>query len=224
MGFLKEKFQSLGFFREPSSFEHLSEDELETHMRIDRYGDFKLTDAVRPSYDLQVIPSQGYRHDVYRDEWSRRSVPVLMAAVTRRKLFEAFMDLLNPLGRTVNVVLETGHNRNSMGHKDLYREHMDLPVLKSILWDYEELLTHDGRTGIAVFNPATHEELQFEEHKLFIIYAQSLVRYQEILNTHQIPCRERIKFINEAEHVHFSSDTHETQFGELTIRLGLDDY
>ena len=27
-----------------------------------------LTDAVRPSFDLEVVPSAGFRHDTYRDE------------------------------------------------------------------------------------------------------------------------------------------------------------
>ena len=52
------------------------------------------------------------------------------------------------------MVLETSHNREGRGHVDLYREHIDLPVLKSILCDYEDLLLNDGCTGIAVLNPA----------------------------------------------------------------------
>ena len=70
MGFLQRFFRNV--FRDgtpgkhTSSFEHLSEDELEAHLGVVRYGDFMLTDAVRPSYDLQVVPTQGYRHDVYR--------------------------------------------------------------------------------------------------------------------------------------------------------------
>ena len=54
-----------------SSFERLTEDELESHLRIARYGDFTLSAAVRPSYDLQVVPCQGFRHDVYRDDESK---------------------------------------------------------------------------------------------------------------------------------------------------------
>ena len=53
-----------------------------------------------------------------------------MAAVSRERLFETFMELLDPLGFTVDVVLETSHNRHNQGHTDLYREHIDLPVLE----------------------------------------------------------------------------------------------
>ncbi len=51
-----------------SSFERLSEEQLEAHLKVCRYGNFELTDAVRPSFDLQVVPSQGYRHDCFADQ------------------------------------------------------------------------------------------------------------------------------------------------------------
>ena len=60
------------------------------------------------------------------------------------------------------------------GHVDLYREHIDLPVLKSILYDFEELLLNDGCTGIAVLNPHMPLEVQFDEHKLLIAYGHDL--------------------------------------------------
>ena len=33
------------------------------HLQVARYGNFMLTDAIRPSFDLQVMPKAGYRHD-----------------------------------------------------------------------------------------------------------------------------------------------------------------
>jgi hypothetical protein len=226
MGFLKRFFRNV--YREgtlpvgTSSFEHLSEEELEAHLGVSRYGDFSLTDAVRPSYDLQVIPAQGYRHDSYRDDQSRTTVPVLMAAVSKEKLFDVFLDLTDPLGFTVDAVLETSHNRDRNGHADLYREHIDLPVLKSILWEYEDLLKNDGCTGLAVLNPGIPQEIQFDEHKLLIIYGNDLSEFENILCQHGVECREQMKFITEAEHVHSSSDAYARQFEELKTRLGMD--
>jgi hypothetical protein len=226
MGFLKRFFRNV--FRDgaevgtTSSFSKLSEEELEAHLGVSRYGDFILTDAVRPSYDLQVVPAQGYRHDVYYDEESRARVPVLMAAATKERLFETFMDLLDPLGFEVDVVLETSHNRQSRGHVDLYREHIDLPVLKSILWDFEEMLLNDGCTGIAVLNPGVPMEVQFDEHKLLIAYGHDLAPFEEVLGDRRIPCHDKMKFITEAEHVHSSSDQFAREFEELKMRLGMD--
>jgi hypothetical protein len=189
---------------------------------VSRYGAFTLTEAVRPSYDLQVVPRQGYRHDYYRDDQNQSNVPVLMTAVTRENLFETFMDLLDPLGFTVDVVLETSHNRHNKGHSDLYREHIDMPVLKSILWDFEDMLMNDGCTGLAVLNPEIPQEIQFDEHKLLIVYGDRLQDYEDLLRERSIGCDEQIRFITESEHVHSSSDVYAREFEELRTRLGMD--
>lgn len=226
MGFLKKFFPNV--FRDAvpahstSSFERLSDDELEAHLGVVRYGDFLLSGAVRPSYDLQIVPCQGYRHDVYRDEDQKTTVPVLMGAASKEHLFEVFMDMLDPLGIEVDVVLETSHDRQARGHVDLYREHIDLPVLKSILYDYEDLLVNDGCTGIAVLNPGIPQEVQFDEHKLLIVYGNQLRDYERIFSERRVRRDDQIKFITEAEHVHSSSDSYRDQFEELKIRLGID--
>ncbi|MCA9238591.1 MAG: hypothetical protein KDA37_00250, partial [Planctomycetales bacterium] len=173
MGFLKDFFTNV--FDEQltappaSSFDQLTEDELEAHLGVWRYGSFELTDAVRPSYALEVVPSAGFRHDSYRDDENQCDVPVLMAAATRVRLMETFIELLGPLGPVVDVVLETSHAHNTGGHTDLYRESIDMPILQSILWDFEDLLINDGCTGIAVLNPSLPQEVQLDEHKLLIV-------------------------------------------------------
>ena len=226
MGFLKRFFRNV--FREgtipagTSSFEHLDEEELEAHLGVARYGNFYLTDAVRPSYDLQVVPNQGYRHDNYHDEQAGTNVPVLMAAVSKNRLFETFMDMIDPLGNVVDVVLETSHDHKRNGHADLYREHIDMPVLKSVLWDYEDLLVNDGCTGLAVLNPGIPQEVQFDEHKLLIVYGDQLGSYEDVMRHRSVDCDEELKFITEAEHVHSSSDQYARQFEELKTRLGMD--
>ena len=227
MGFLKDFFTNVLHEEAASkawrsSFEQLSQEELEAHLSVAKYGDFTLTDAVRPSFDLKVTPQEGFRHDVYRDEESQANMPVLMCSASKERLFEIFIELIEPLGKVVDVVLETSHSRDGKGHSDLYREHMDVPVLLSTLWDYEDLLTNDGCTGIAVLNPNVPQEVQFDEHKLLIVYGQELGQYENILKSYGVPCDEELKFITEAEHVHSSSDKYASEFEELRTRLGMD--
>lgn len=224
MGFLQRFFKNVlheGARGNSSSFEQVNDDELETHLGVVRYGDFTLTDAVRPSYDLQVIPEQGYRHDVYHDEESHTRVPVIMAAASRDVLFDLFIELLEPLGFEVDVVLETSHSRQS-GHVDLYREHIDAPVLKSTLYDFEDLLLNDGCTGLAVMNPRVPQEVQLDEHKLLIVYGEPLDDFEEILRHRGVERRDDIRFITEAEHVHSSSEKFFRKFESLKMRLGMD--
>lgn len=226
MGFLKRFFKNTYRDGEPkqgqSSFENLSEDQLDTHLKIARYGKFTLTDAVRPSYDLQVVPQAGYRHDFYLDKESGIKIPVIMAAASREVLFDLYMDLLDPLGYEVDVVLETSHDRRG-SHHDLYREDIDMPVLKSTFYDFEELLLGDGCTGMAVLNPEIPMEVQLDEHKLLMIYGQELVDFEDILDDYGLVCNEDLKFITEAEHVHSSTEDFARQFEQMKFRLGIDD-
>ncbi len=227
MGFLKNLFSNVQNPDAPakpnSSFARLSEEQLESHLRVVRYGDFLLTDAIRPSYDLQVVPKQGFRHECYRDEDSNSRVPVLMCSISRERLFEVFMDMLEPFGNVVDVVLETSHQRDLAGHEDLYREHIDMPVFKSILWEFEEMLTHDGCTGIAVMNPTIPREIQFDEHKLLIVYGNDLKDFEATLALHGIHNDEEMSFITEAEHVHSSCERYLQQFESLKTQLGMDE-
>ncbi|MBQ15678.1 MAG: hypothetical protein CMJ65_01000 [Planctomycetaceae bacterium] len=208
--------------RPASSFADLSDDQLETHLKITRYGSFVLTDAVRPSYDLQVVPRTGFRHDTYNDTETAIAIPVLMVSVSRDEVLDLFVDLLDPLGGEVDVVLETSHHSQGNGHDDYYRESIELPILKSVLYDFEEMLVNDGCTGIAVLNPKLPMEVQFDEHKIFTLYGQELHEFEQVLETHSVPCCEDIKFITEAEHVHSSTDTFAELFEQLRFRLGID--
>ncbi len=226
MGFSQQFFPGPSSSGQPlprnSSFERLSPEELEAHLQVARYGDFVLTDAVRPAYDLKVVPTQGYRRGVYRDEENRLEVPVLMGAASCEVLMDLFLDLLEPLGNVVDVVLETSHRRASGQHEDLYREHIDKPVLMSVLCEFEDLLLHDGCTGVAVLNPKIPAEVQFDEHKLLIVYAQNLDPFEQIFHRHGVYRNDRMSFITEAEHVHASTQRYWQQFLELAMRLGIE--
>ncbi len=200
----------------------MSQDQLDAHLRVGRYGNFLLTDAVRPSIGLDVVPRPGYRRDTYRDPESGNRMPVLAASVSAEQLFEVFMDLLDPLGEVVDVVMESSHDSEPGSHSDLYREHIDTVILKSTLYDYEQLLMHDGCTGVAALNPGGPTEVQFDEHKLLFIYAHDLRPFEEILVQHGLKRDDTLKFISEAEHLHSTDDEHVEQFQELVYRLGID--
>src|SRR5690348_11833922 len=133
-------------------------------MQQDCYGSFRLTEAIRPSPELQVVPRQGYRINTYRDSTGAVQVPVLAASISREHLFDIFQALLEPLGQVVDVVLETSHHTSGGEHQDLLREHIDLPVLQSYFYDFEDLLLNDGCTGVAVVGTEGPMEVQFDEH------------------------------------------------------------
>jgi hypothetical protein len=199
----------------------VSAEKLAAHLRVDRYGDFRLTDAIRPAPSLPVIPREGYRRDVYRDERAGVRVPVLAASVSRERLFDVFLALLEPIGEVVDVVLETSHHGDGTSHQDLVREHIDLPVLMSHFCDYEDLLINDGCTGAAVISLAGPLEVQFDEHKLLVVYARDLVRFERILQEFDIRRDDSLKLITEGEHLHSSDPRYADQFEQLCCRVGI---
>jgi hypothetical protein len=99
-----------------------------------------------------------------------------------------------------------------------------MPILQSTLWDFEDLLVNDGCTGIAILNPHTPQEVQLDEHKLLIVYGKDLRAYENALRCCRVPCREDMKFITEAEHVHSTCERYVDEFEELKMRLGMDGY
>ncbi len=199
----------------------MNREKLAAHLLVERYGDFWLTEAIRPSPDLQVIPLEGYRLDRYRDDRNRMEIPVLVAAVSRERLFDLFLELLDPLGQEVDVVLETSHENEGAGHQDLHRQQIDLPVLKSYCCDYEDLLLNDGCTGIAVISTAGPAEVQFDEHKLLVVYAQDLEPFERILLQAGLERDDRLKLITEGEHLHSTEPHHQAAFEQFCYRLGI---
>jgi hypothetical protein len=199
----------------------VTSEKLAAHLRVDRYGDFRLTDAIRPAPSLPVVPRQGYRREIYRDADGGLEVPVLAAAVSRERLFDLFLDVLGPLGPTVDVVLETSHGSEGGAHRDLFREHIDLPVLKSHFCDFEELLLNDGCAGTAVISAAAPMEVQFDEHKLLVVYARDLAPFEGVLRRYGVRRDDRMKLITEGEHLHSSDPDYAEQFEQLCSRVGI---
>jgi hypothetical protein len=193
------------------------------HLHRDRYGDFWLTDAIRPSYDLQIVPSEGFRLDTYLDSRAGVEIPALVASISRERLFDVFLSLLDPLGEVVDVVLETSHASEGSEHRDLYREQIDLPVFKSHCYDFEDLLLHDGCTGVAAIGTAMPMEVQFDEHKLLVVYAKDLQPFEEILRQGGVTSAESIKFITEAEHLHSTEPRFTAAFEQFCLRLGVEE-
>ena len=205
-----------------TGYDRLPRLELESHLAVSRYGSFRLTEAVRPSFDLTVIPQEGYRHDHYLDPVSGRSVPVLMASVSLERLFDTFLALLTPLGDVVDAVLETSHTRSGFGHSDLYRERIDIPILKSYFYEYEEILMNDGCTGVAVLNPRLPAEVQFDEHKMLIVYTHHIQPFEQILLREGIRRNDTMRLITEAEHVHTTKKEYASLFQKMCCTLGID--
>jgi hypothetical protein len=198
-----------------------SSSQASNHLLRTRYGSFWLTDAIRPSAELEIVPEEGFRIDTYCDARNRLAVPLLAAAVSREKLFDLFLSVLEPLGDVVDVVLETSHSSGRGRHRDITRDGIDLPVLMSHFCDFEDLLLHDGCTGVAVISRREAIEVQFDEHKSLLIYAADLSPFAEIFRSARVKRNDRLRLLSEGVHLHQSDPRHRSSFRELCWRLGV---
>lgn len=124
----------------------------------------------------------------------------------------------------MDVILETSHDHVDTNHDDIdCGEDVDSVSLRSKLWDFEDILTNDGSTGIAVINSQRSQEIQLDEHKMLIIYGQtrkSLMPFQEIFEGVNIKNIPDLSFVSEYFHIHQSTDEYREKFHELRRSFG----
>ncbi len=64
-------------------------------------------------------------------------------------------------------------------------------------------------------------EVQFDEHKLLVVYARDLVPFESILQDFGIPRNDALRLITEGEHLHSTDPHYFQQFEQLCCRLGI---
>jgi hypothetical protein len=192
---------------------------LEAHLARSRYGRFALTEAIRPGWQLDIVPRAGFRHDAYIDPRSGARMPALVAAASAESLFETFLELLEPLGDELDVVLESSHEEG-IGVREFSREGIERLVLESLLWEFEDLLLNDGCTGISIMHPEQSLEVQLDEHKLLVVYAVARQPFERILRARGLDRDDRLRFLSQGEHMHTSHARHARHFEQLATRLG----
>lgn len=197
---------------------------LASHFQVRRYGDFTLTDAIRPALDIPVIPREGYRVRPYRDPQTGMRLRVVSASVSAERLFDVFLALLELLSDTVDVVLETSHDTGEDRHVDLRRSDIDLPVLLSHFCEQEELLLNDGCFGVAVIAKNRPWEVQLDEHKIIHIYAPKSKPFRRVLRRLGLRRDDDLQLISEADHIHHTTASYAAAFHSLSCLLGAVDF
>ena len=130
------------------------------------------------------MPRQGYRLDVYRDDPEARRLPMLAAAVSAERLFDLFLDLLEPLGeRSTSCWRRATTAGRRRPHATCSASTSTCRCWTSHFCDFEDLLLNDGCTGVAVISDDRPMEVQFDEHKLLVVYAPDLKPFRRVLGS-----------------------------------------
>lgn len=177
--------------------------------------------AVRPAPGVMLTPIEGYRPKRPNRLANGWSPTALVVAADRSKSFDVFKALLEPLGPVVDVVLETSHFRTDGRHRDLQRAGVKRQGVVSYFNEFEDILTDDGCTGVAVMSTIVPWEVQFDEHKTIVIYAINRRPFREVLKRFGIRKRDDLVLVSEVKHVHHSSIEDAFKFRDLAKRLGM---
>jgi len=181
---------------------------------------FSFSQAAYPAEEINVGFSNGYRKSVFTDSLTQQDIPMLAITVSKESVFDIFLQLTDILGDTVDVILESSHGSKISKHIDLHREEIDLPILQSYLQEFEEVISNDGCSGVAVMAKGRPMEVQFDEHKVIVVYAQNIGDFEKVLLSNKIPRNDAIPLVNAFEHFHSTTDEFENQFNQLTEILG----
>lgn len=180
----------------------------------------ELTRAVRPAAGGPRLTA-GYRRERFQDPASRRELAVVSALVPAARLFDVFLALLEPLGEVVDVVLESSHDSQRPGqHQDFRRDEIERPILVSNLFDHEEMLLHDGCTGLAVMSSRLGVEVQFDEHKQLYVYARKTLPFRAILRDYGLQEIAGMRLISDDDHWHATEPRFADEFEQFQHQLG----
>ena len=95
-------------------------------------------------------------------------------------------------------------------------------VLLSTLWDYEDFLVNDGLTSLFIVDQDTPQEIQFDEHKLLLIYNQNLAPFEGVLRRYGVMHDKDLQLLIDGEHVHSSRDDYVEVFAKLGSQLNME--
>ena len=191
--------------------------------QLERQG-FQWSEAVSPLSGILFSPIEGYCYRRFRDRTTGQGGDCIAALVSKERLFDVFLELIDILGNEVTVVLENSYGYDGDEHVDLYRRGIEAIVLKSALFEFEDLLLRDGFTGIAVLSPKLMMEVQWDEHKSFVCYGSQLKKFSEVLNGCLVERVEKQQLVLDVPHSHFSSESHKDEFERMCGIIGVDDF
>lgn len=184
------------------------------------FGDFTLSPAVVFFKDGDMIPSEGYKVE-------KRVMPGghvqsrMVVSASAEKVLDVFDEFVSLLGENCSVVVEDFRAENG-DHVDHFAYYKDTFVVRSILLDFEDLLTNDGFVGLAVWSEAAQAEVQLNRHKIIQIFAKDTSRFEQVLAEFDIEENPELRFFFEHFYLLVSTEAGDSAVEALKDRLCID--
>lgn len=177
--------------------------------------------AVQPAAGVQFQAESGYRPERYKPIKGLPGVPTLAIAADRNIVFPLFTALLEPLGGTVDLILESSHFRENGKHRDYKRRGLGVGAVCCYLNEFDDMLADDGCTGVAVMSGTRPAEVQFDEHKSIVVYAADRRPFREVLHRFGLARHDELVLISEVKHIHRTTYEFADMFRDLARRFGM---
>ncbi|MEX1112645.1 MAG: hypothetical protein WEC84_04225 [Candidatus Andersenbacteria bacterium] len=182
-------------------------------------------------YDTTIQLFRGYDRFELSTQIDHSEYPGLRINESADRLFGLFMDLLGFLGsenEEACVFLETSHPVTWKGSTEIAE--CDFIALQSNLWDFEDVLVHDGEMKISICLVRGEDEwceIQLERGKYLVVYTSYNTRelvINRVEQIHELPYLEHLITTASIPYVPQTTPELELGFYQLCARLGVDTY
>lgn len=173
-----------------------------------------LSDGVRP-YLLNFETEEGYKSCLID------GMPVLVAVVSREKVFEIFMLLTQQYPKKVDVVFDICHGRNHFKDWKTYMTHdKQRPVVQKELLAHRQAIVDSGSAVITMRSIESdgRHEITIDDHKMIIV-AGNLDTSEGILQENHIERKSKMKVITEVQHAHIPNTKLREEIETLALKL-----
>ena len=204
--------------RAGTSIKDINDATLDAYCAVDTYGDFTLGKGIRPSYDLSVIPAQGFTYEI-ADFDNDSAVPSIYASASREHLLRLFLDLSEPIRYSPNaqVLIDTSRTDSLASRVELTG--ISGSKLETACSEFETLILDDGFFGMSIVNESGNTGVALDEHNVLFAYGVDLSSYVRTLQDYNVHQDNAMRYISEAEHLHISDENHAVRAKEFIDRL-----
>lgn len=194
----------------------------DSHIVRERYRGFILPPAIRPAYDLKVVPVEGFCWRMGEGD-----VPCALVSVSRGRILLVLRRLLEFFGQRLTwVELTNDRAENSKRHIFSYGG-IDPLVLASHLSIFEDFIVGDGAVRLSFEAQGIDLRITLEEHKLLCVtttrkkYERALVELMRELGIEEK--LDMWMIIDDPRHIHLSAPRREfsVEFKKLRTDLKL---
>lgn len=177
-------------------------------------------EVLRSGYKLAIDSSQNPTIDI--------AIPLIVAQ-SKEQILPTFYRLLDFVaGRKAHVefFVDSFTQEDHNARTSLWTPEINPRDLKKTLRQYEDLMLNDGHHAYAVAIPSAGIEIQLDDHKLILIYADSdkiQVKLTEFLEHVGIDHDPTLPLIVDKDHHHHTQVHHRSAMEQLVRELGLSD-